>query len=163
MVTAPAPRRQAARVLAFDANQRLLLFKIEETPQNQGLGRLRGAFWVTPGGELEPGEDFESAARRELHEETGIVCDKLAGCLAIANYTVGNRNVLERYFLAKVADTAIDTCAMNAAERSVLREHRWWLLDELLASEETFVPPQLVTLVREVLLAGVPEVPILLD
>lgn len=28
--------------------------------------------WGTPGGGLDPGEDFLTAARRELHEETGL-------------------------------------------------------------------------------------------
>ena len=29
-------------------------------------------FWATPGGGLDPGEDFETGLRRELREETGL-------------------------------------------------------------------------------------------
>ncbi len=37
--------------------------------------------WTMPGGGLEPGEDPEAAARREVHEETGyrVVIDGLIG------------------------------------------------------------------------------------
>ncbi|WP_216320139.1 NUDIX hydrolase [Deinococcus aestuarii] len=34
--------------------------------------------WGVPGGSLEPGEDFLTAAHRELLEETGLTCPKLA-------------------------------------------------------------------------------------
>jgi predicted NUDIX family NTP pyrophosphohydrolase len=32
----------------------------------------RGAAWSIPKGKTEPGEDFETTARRETHEETGV-------------------------------------------------------------------------------------------
>ncbi|ETK34569.1 DNA mismatch repair protein MutT [Microbispora sp. ATCC PTA-5024] len=54
----------AAEVWAFDeAFKRVLLVK----------HRWRG--WVAPGGKVEQGEAPRDAARRELHEETGIVGD----------------------------------------------------------------------------------------
>lgn len=53
----------AAFVLAFDADQRLLLTEVA----------LPGRGWDLPGGHIDPGEQANVAAVRELVEETGFV------------------------------------------------------------------------------------------
>lgn len=64
--------RVAAYAVVVDENGRLLLAHWNE-------GR-RGA-WTMPGGGLEPGEDPERAARREVQEETGykVAIEQLLG------------------------------------------------------------------------------------
>lgn len=64
--------RVAAYAVIVDEDDRLLLAHWNE-------GR-RGA-WTMPGGGLEPGEEPESAARREVREETGyrVVIEQLLG------------------------------------------------------------------------------------
>jgi 8-oxo-dGTP pyrophosphatase MutT (NUDIX family) len=54
--------RVAAYAVIVDADHRILL-----AHWNEG----RRAAWTLPGGGLEPGEDPEHAARREVEEETG--------------------------------------------------------------------------------------------
>src|SRR5580704_12370259 len=58
------PTRHAARVVLLDPDGRVLLMRYDDGPPN-------GRHWSTPGGGLEPGEDYASAAARELVEETG--------------------------------------------------------------------------------------------
>lgn len=60
--------RPAARILLVDRAGRVLLFRFV-------TGDERPPFWCTPGGALDPGEDYPTAARRELFEETGIDAD----------------------------------------------------------------------------------------
>lgn len=64
--------RVAAYAVVIDADDHILL-----AHWNEG----RRAAWTMPGGGLEPGEDPERAARREVHEETGykVAIDELLG------------------------------------------------------------------------------------
>lgn len=64
--------RVAAYAVIVDDEDRLLL-----AHWNEG----RRAAWTMPGGGLEPGEDPERAARREVREETGyrVAIDQLLG------------------------------------------------------------------------------------
>ena len=60
--------RRTARVMVFDPEGRVLLIRCE-------VRRLDGdefVFWLTPGGEIEPGEEPADAAVRELREELGL-------------------------------------------------------------------------------------------
>ena len=65
--------RKTARVLLLDGEDRLLLIRMHDPNVGDASGKvLPRAYWVTIGGEMEPGEDIATAARRELMEETGL-------------------------------------------------------------------------------------------
>ena len=93
------PFRRAGRVILLDPAGSVLLMRYDDGPPN-------GPHWNTPGGGLEPGEDYPAGALRELAEETGWTDISLDG--EIGRNTVvqqlGNGPVVrqhERLFLAR--------------------------------------------------------------
>lgn len=58
--------RVSARAVVVDQEGRVLLIRHSDTDR---------AFHVLPGGRVEPGETAAEAARREVHEETGLQVD----------------------------------------------------------------------------------------
>lgn len=143
--------RLAARILLFDAADRLLLMKAQHP-----LGHF---FWMAPGGRLEPNETFEAAAQRELLEETGQ-SSPIGPCVWTRRHAYewnGRRyDQAERFFIARTTSSALEpTCA-----DSYVVDHRWWSLDEIRASTEIFAPRQLASFLSPLLSGDVPSDPI---
>ena len=140
-------RRPSARLLVLDDTQRVLLFHFVLEDR---------AFWATPGGGLEPGESFEQAARRELREETGFEIDAVDAPVATREFTMrlpDGEDVVadERLFLvrAPAGDRALSREGWTPLERAVMRAHRWWSRDELLATREAVFPEDLARILQD--------------
>lgn len=138
------PERPTARVLLLDPDGRLLLFRFE--PGNQP------ALWATPGGGLEPGEDFPEGARRELREETGLDLDcgtEIARRIVEFVTPDGERVVAdERYFFVRTAAVEIDTTGHTELERRVMGKWRWFTPAEIATHDEVIFPPNLLAMLE---------------
>ena len=154
--------RRSARVVLIDCRSRVLLLCVEDPPH---LGE--GRFWIIPGGELEPGETFEAAARRELREETGILTEPLGPCVWTPRVRVrlkGEEVISdERYFLARIEEAGVvldhqtDVVELNHSRGSA-----WWRVEEMKPSGERFLPPDLADLLAPLVLGRLPDEPIAL-
>jgi 8-oxo-dGTP pyrophosphatase MutT (NUDIX family) len=136
--------RPAARLIVLDPEGRALMFRYDVPG--------RDPFWVTAGGECDPGETFEDAARRELFEETGIVAEPGAQIARMTPefITVQGEPVQadERFFLIRVAEAQIDTAGHTETEQALMTQHRWFTLAELEDWPEAVYPAELAAMIR---------------
>ena len=148
--------RKTARAVMLDPDDRVLLFQFELPAGVIADGPRR--FWATPGGEIEAGEDVRNALVREVQEETGI-----GGCIYGRELWFGSNQLvfkgepvktLERFFLVRSPTATLSTGNWTDIEKEVMRAHRWWTVDELIATAETIFPPRFGYLVEAFLKNG---------
>ena len=144
-------QRPSARLLVLDAQSRVLLFRFAFS-EGAFTGRV---FWATPGGALDPGEDYATAARRELLEETGLAVDDVGPQVArrivhFPGMAGDDVEADERFFLVRLDGLELSTAGWTDLERRVMTEHRWWTAGELLATTDTVYPAALADMLVEV-------------
>jgi ADP-ribose pyrophosphatase YjhB (NUDIX family) len=150
------PLRVAARVIALDPDDRVLLVYYAEN----------GGFWATPGGRVEDGEDDRAGALRELAEELGVDAARVDLREQVAersqDHEVGDQLVrqVECYFLAYL--NADDLDPARATQPDTIRAVRWWTIAELTTTTETVYPLGLADLVTNIQTTGAPSRPVVL-
>ena len=149
------PVRRAGRVLLVDGERRLLLFQSVDL-----LLDRPELIWFTPGGGLEPGEDFARGAARELVEETGlrVAPERLGQPVLLRRGVLRFEGVPhlfdEAYFYLPVERWEVDSRGFTDLERSAVAGHRWWTLAELAQTAELVFPEppaRLAGLVRQLI------------
>ena len=145
----PTRLRRSARVFLFDPAGDVLLIRIV-APLADGSF----VFWVTPGGEMEPGEAPRETAERELFEELGLrpelvgpVHEESGGTYVHLGETVRNFDV---FFAAWCAREAPRLLGVTAEELALMQEMRWWSIAELETTKERLFPADIATLAREI-------------
>lgn len=133
------PVRHVARLIIIDAVNSVLLCRYSEAGAAGS-----STYWVPPGGALEPGEDHQEAALRELREETGLA-EPLGRVLWERRFTLQLQGApvdqRERYFLVQPSS---ERPPVRNASLEDIRELRWWSLDELRRTTERIYPDGLV-------------------
>lgn len=154
--------RLTARILLFDAADRLLLMK-GRLPS----GRDAAGAWFTVGGGAEPGESVHQAAAREVVEETGFTDVALGPVVwrrTAPQRLVGGELVLfqEHYLVARCAGGEPCRDAWEAHEIDLVDDIRWWTLPELRVCAEDIYPRDLRDLLPDVLAGRYPAEPLLI-
>jgi 8-oxo-dGTP pyrophosphatase MutT (NUDIX family) len=153
--------REAARAVVFNESQQTLLIKIEDQSAYDPKQAKKAAFWVTPGGGLEPGETYVQAVQRELNEEIGLRDAKIGPCIWRGEIDLVWKGVpttiRERYYIVQAHDHKINLTNMTAEEQQVFRSYGWFSSEQIRRCPELVLPKDLADLLDE--LQASPERP----
>ncbi len=153
--------RKTARVLLLDKAGRLLLMRMHDPDVGGPDGAVeREAYWVTIGGEIDPGEDIAAAALREVAEETGHATIRLGPPVWYTEHVLTVRGaprlLQETFIVALTEDEALSDARWTDLERSVVKDLKWWTPRDLMASGDTFFPTSLKENLPEILAGRYP-------
>ena len=154
--------RQCARIVVLNPVGAILLVRYsDEAPVDPGRPELL-SYWVPPGGGISLGESFQRAAIRELEEETGIEVLEVGPQIWSRERRLMHhgelKRQLERYFVAWAKPSKRPL--RNRTTEEKIEAIRWWTLEELRSSRDTFLPDNLVDLVAPIMAGDLPSVPI---
>jgi 8-oxo-dGTP pyrophosphatase MutT (NUDIX family) len=139
--------RAVSRVLLYDASDRVLMF-LQRGTSNGGPPR-----WITPGGGVDPGEDFAAAAIRETFEETGLELDAVPAPFLEDDFDPDQRwHVYDTgrwaWYAIRVEQFEPSQAGWTDDERVDVVEWRWMTAEDLAGDEFECEPADLPDLVR---------------
>ena len=146
--------REAVRALIVTPDARTLLMRIRSP--NTGV-----AFWILPGGGLEPGESDADGLRRELREELGLVDFTPGPLLWRRQHTFNwrDRRLRQRERIYAVHTEAFAPAMNDDVEREVFVEFSWRAIADLAAMPERLTPLHLAQIAASYVAHGPPAEP----
>ena len=151
--------RKTARVLLFGPDKRILLVKFHDESIYKPDAPGTSIFGATVGGKLEPGEDVMAAAMREAREEIGRTI-RLGPTVWYGEQVLhwnGAPTLFKETFVVAFLDSSeVSKTGWSDIEKDVIKEMRWWTLEELVRTDETVYPAVMKELLPPILAGDYP-------
>ncbi len=155
------PLQVTAQLLPLDDSGRVLLAKYLDDRLDHDL-----PYWATIGGDRESGETLEDAATRKAKAETGLDLD-LGPAVWYAEHEFKVAGTLyrfqETFFVVRLADGTLSRDGRTPLEQQVLKDMRWWTVDEIKATAELVFPTSLAEHLPALIRGEYPEKPIKIE
>ena len=153
-------RRLASRVVVLDPEDRVFLIRNGD-PADPG----KRPWWEIPGGGIDPGETSADTALRELHEEAGITSADVGPVVWVQHveFSFGGLNFDQDEVIHVARTDQIEIrrpAGLEYLEALAYKGARWWTLDEVLQSDEPFLPPRLPDLLPALVAGDYPDPPL---
>lgn len=135
--------RRTVRAIVFNSKNEILLMHVSTWAILEDNTRKNNAFWCTLGGRIEKGEKVEEALTRELYEEAGITDFRkipFAFGEQVLVMSEFSTRLIEMFYAVHMMNFAIQTANLTEEEKEVVKEYRWWSLENLKNSKETIFP-----------------------
>jgi predicted amidohydrolase len=147
------PVREAVRCLVVDHAGRALLVRYADR-------RVPTSWWGPPGGGLDPGEDHETAVRRELVEELARDDLKVGPWIGRRCHTFWLGRWMtqrERWVLCRAEPFQVDPGHVATLSAEAIAELRWWSADELRSAATVVTPRDLADLLDRIAGGDLPD------
>ncbi len=160
---------KSVRILLINKKKQLLLMKAHD-PQTTGTdGKYNGDFWFLVGGEEEPGENLLQNIKRELFEETGLKEEdyEIGPLVWTGDFKLilsgTPRRMKQKFIVVKTNKNDISTANFTENEKKVVKELKWFSLEEIKSSKEIIYPVNLKDKIENILEEIYPDIPFDID
>ena len=163
------PIHNSIRILLINQHKQILLICADDPSTKIHGQKYKGKFWFTVGGKIEEGEDVAATVIREIYEETGLSAEAitLGPIVWYGEFDLELSGVLQRlkqrFMVVHTNQTKLTIANLTAAEKKVIKELRWFSLDEIKNCQDMIYPSKLAEYLPEILQGNYPSSPIKRD
>lgn len=152
--------RKSSRAILLNPENKIFLFKFEFVMLSE-----HKTLWVTPGGGVKGGENFEQALSREMYEELGLEISGNHKWIYYRNkpFTTksGEKFISEeRYYLIKTNHSNMNFKNMTHIEKKLTKDWKWWSVEEIMNSSDSFFADNLGEELLKIISGCIPEEPV---